>query len=58
MNIVVVITTTFILLLPDKLLKKVGMKEKSKVADLTPKGITVETLTESKLMCSVEDKVH
>jgi hypothetical protein len=42
----------------DTLLKKVGLHEKSKVIDLTRKGLTVESLTESKLMCSVEDKVR
>ena len=42
----------------DTLLKKVGLREKSKVIDLTRKGLTVESLTESKLMCSVEDKVR
>ncbi|CAB4017426.1 ATP-dependent RNA helicase ddx24-like [Paramuricea clavata] len=40
----------------DTLLKKIGLREKSKVIDLTRKGLTVESLTESKLMCSVQDK--
>lgn len=42
----------------DMLLKKVGLRDKSKVIDLTRKGLTVETLTESKLLCSVQDKVE
>ncbi|XP_028398724.1 ATP-dependent RNA helicase DDX24-like [Dendronephthya gigantea] len=40
----------------DTLLKKIGLREKSKVIDLTRKGLTVESLTEAKLMCSVQDK--
>ena len=48
----------FVLFLSETLLKKVGLREKSKVIDLTRKGLTVESLTESKLMCSVQDKVR
>ncbi|XP_046848202.1 ATP-dependent RNA helicase DDX24-like [Xenia sp. Carnegie-2017] len=40
----------------ETLLKKIGLREKSKVIDLSRKSLTVERLTESKLMCSVQDK--
>lgn len=42
----------------ETLLKKIGLREKSKVIDLSRKSLTVERLTESKLMCSVQDKVQ
>ena len=52
-----VICIYFFYLTVDTLLKKVGLHAKSKVIDLTRKCLTVESLTESKIMCSVQDKV-
>ncbi|XDV42496.1 hypothetical protein PO909_011150 [Leuciscus waleckii] len=38
------------------LMERVGMKDKPKVIDLTRKEATVETLTESRINCTKEDK--
>ncbi|KAG8449087.1 hypothetical protein GDO86_015949 [Hymenochirus boettgeri] len=38
------------------LIKKIGMKERSKVIDLTRKQATVETLTETKIHCATDEK--
>ncbi|KAA0710814.1 ATP-dependent RNA helicase DDX24 [Triplophysa tibetana] len=38
------------------LMEKVGMKDKPKIIDLTRKEATVETLTETRIICSKEEK--
>ncbi|XP_017270147.1 ATP-dependent RNA helicase DDX24 [Kryptolebias marmoratus] len=40
----------------DILMKKVGIKSKPKVIDLTRKGATVETLTETQIHCQKDEK--
>uniref|UniRef100_A0ACB8G612 Uncharacterized protein n=1 Tax=Sphaerodactylus townsendi TaxID=933632 RepID=A0ACB8G612_9SAUR len=40
----------------DMLMQKVGIKNKPKVIDLTRKEATVETLTETRIHCNVEEK--
>jgi len=41
----------------EMLMKKIGLKERPKVIDLTRKLGTVETLTEARINCTVEEKV-
>ena len=36
---------------------RTGLAETAAVVDLTSKKVTVERLTESKIMCTMEDKV-
>ena len=36
---------------------RTGLAENAAVIDLTSKKVTVERLTESKIMCTMEDKV-
>lgn len=38
------------------LMEKVGIKDKPKIVDLTRKEATVETLTETRIICSKEEK--
>ena len=38
-------------------MKRIRLKEKPKVIDLTRKVGTVETLTEARINCTVEEKV-
>ena len=39
------------------LMKNIGLKDKAKVIDLTRKAGTVETLTEARINCTMEEKV-
>lgn len=39
-------------------MKKIGLKDKPKVIDLTKKTGTVETLTEARINCTKEEKVR
>jgi len=42
---------------PDKLMKEIGLKDDAAIVDLTRSRVTVESLTEAKVMCNSEDKV-
>ena len=39
-------------------MSKIGISEKPKIVDLTKKEITAETLTEARIMCTMEEKVQ
>ena len=39
-------------------MSQIGISEKPKIVDLTKKEITAETLTEARIICTVEEKVQ
>ena len=41
----------------DKLIKQIGLRKNAEVVDLTGSKVIVESLTETKIMCTTEDKV-
>lgn len=41
----------------DKLIRQIGLKKSPEVVDLTGSKVMVESLTETKIMCTAEDKV-
>ena len=41
----------------DKLMRQIGLKDNAAVVDLTRSKVTVESLTETRVMCAAEDKV-
>ena len=44
--------------LSDKLMGEIGLKENAAIIDLTRTKVVVESLTETKIMCTTEDKVR
>ena len=41
----------------DKLMRQIGLKDDAAVIDLTRSKVTVDTLIETKVICTAEDKV-
>ena len=41
----------------DKLIRQIGLKDNAEIVDLTGSKVVVESLTETRIMCTVEDKV-
>ena len=50
-------SANFALLGADKLIKQIGLRDNAEVVDLTGSKVVVESLTETKIMCTAEDKV-